>query len=124
MPPTIRATTFTRAGQCLAAGALMAGLALAASPTASGDSFDNLVNCMGKGNTASDCCVWGGGTFTSHPGGGWVCVQRTEPIAFEQPPDGPLRKVVIPPKVADGGLAPPASPGFTPAPLAPNSGRG
>lgn len=105
MRSTIRTKILSRAGQCVAAGALTAGLAFGAAPIASADrewDIEMYDNCMAKTiRNIIDCCVMSGG----EPSG------TSDNGACHAPP------------AEQSGLGPtaPAKPGFTLPPRAPGN---
>jgi hypothetical protein len=95
---------FVRSGQCLAATALMTGIAVAAGPTANAG-VKELQDCMSRGGkTFASCCIDSGGAYTSTPVPGGsvnVCVISSsvsnEPPVTVTKPALPVPKVAPPP---------------------------
>lgn len=134
MALTTRTTILTRTSQCLAAAALMAGLAFGAAPitTAEEPALDMEVfeDCIARNkdryfpsDTIAICCRQAGGTPQTGEGG--AVVNCNAPPA--EGPGAPTGKpgVTPLPLAPNDGVGPGApKPGVTPLPLAPNNGVG
>jgi hypothetical protein len=101
---TNHVTILTRAGQCLAAAALTAGLAFAAAPIARADwdieAYDACIATNGEGYAAA-CCGFSGGTW--HGGR----VRKCEAAVFQSAPPPPPPPTPGPPALAPNqGLSP------------------
>jgi hypothetical protein len=104
-------TILTRTGQCVAAAALMAGLAFAAAPIAGADwDIEVYDACMATNGEkyAHACCDFSGGTWHSSARGSGNCQAA---LVQSAPPPPPTSQIVTP--VAPGSKAPilPVSPG-------------
>jgi hypothetical protein len=120
-------TILTRARQCLAVAALMAGVALAAPPLAGATprGFSNCANSSSEIGHFAKCCTDYGGTVETVPATNDSASYKTctfPPAAQEgsTPPKPEVVTQVAPPPAA------PEEPGpvFTPIPMAPNRGVG
>ncbi|MDQ1730214.1 MAG: hypothetical protein QOK10_373 [Pseudonocardiales bacterium] len=131
MAPTRRTTIFARTGQCLAAAALMAGVALAVEPIAAAtpDQSYDMTRCVNsKSGTFAQCCEANGGAVVTVPATNdssshKTCTFPAQPASQEgttPPKAGITVTQVAPPPAAPEG----PGPVFTPIPVAPNTGRG
>lgn len=129
MPSMNRPTIRTRAASCLAAAALMAGVALAAQPIAGATprGFSNCASSSTAIGTFAKCCADFGGTVVTVPATNDssahnTCTFPPQPAAQEgsAPPRPEVVTQVVPPPAAQEG----PGPVITPIPMAPNSGRG
>jgi hypothetical protein len=132
MPSSNRTKILTGTSQCLAAAAIIAGLAFGGAGIANADySKTTYDSCMGRplepghdpGLRQHECCAEAGGWATLDNGG---FVNGCGPKYLNQSaPTDPTGKPGVVPPLVDAPQAP-AAPGqvFTPIPRAPNSGQG
>lgn len=124
MPSTNPTTILTRTSHCLAAAALMAGVALAAQPIAgaSPEGFSNCVNRSTEIGTFAKCCADYGGTLVDHSS--HKTCTFPAPTASQEgstPPKARITVTQVTPRPAA-----PEGPGpvIAPMPMAPNRGVG
>jgi hypothetical protein len=111
---------FVRSGQCLAAAALMAGIAFVAGPNANAN-LKGMQDCMSRGDkTFASCCIDNGGAYSSTPGNPQVNVCVISYAASNEPPVTVTKPVPTVPTVAPPALENPNQPGpGVPAPVVP-----
>jgi hypothetical protein len=132
MPSTNSTIILTRTSQCLAAAALMTGLAFGATPIAYADwdqaGFDKCVTDTVDlaGNDREYqwllCCQQNGGT-PSKDDAGIGCNRDTSP-PLSAPTDPTGKPGVIPPQVGADASQAPGAPPIGPVPLVPGNARG
>lgn len=130
----MRSTIFTRTGQCLAAAALMTGLAFGVAGTANAKYSQTQYDaCMGRPlepghnpvDRQAECCFGAGGFRTidnnGYPNGGCGPLYLDAELSPSPTPTKPLGPVQVP---QPGASLPPAPAPLTPVPVRPGPGRG